>query len=73
MACPEFPLLKDYIDESIGMSLDVIVNNMVGDAQRLLFYSEVKDFQAPVEVPAHVWAATGRLVGYGYTEMLMKR
>jgi hypothetical protein len=47
---PDFPLLRDYVDESIGMSLDVIVSNMVGDAQRLLFYSEVKDFQAPASL-----------------------
>lgn len=73
LACPEFAELPDYVDESIGMSLDVIIHNMVGDAQRLLFYSEVKDFQAPVEVPGRVWAAVGLLVGFGYTQTLCQR
>ena len=73
LACPDFASLSDYVDESIGMSLDVIIDNMVGDAQRLLYYSEVKDFQAPVEVPGNVWAAFGLLVGFGYTQMLCQR
>ena len=73
VAAPEYPRLADYVDETIGMSLDVIINNMVGDAQRMLFYSEVKDFQAPVDVPDEVWAAVGKLVGFGYTSMLCQR
>jgi len=73
LASPRFPELAGYVDESIGMSLEVIVANMVGDAQRLLFYSEVKDFQAAVDVPARVWAAVGLLVGFGFTEMLCQR
>lgn len=73
LAAPDFPRLSEYVDASIGMSLDVIIENMVGDAQRLLYYGEVRDFQARVDVPSHVWAATGLLVGFGYTSMLCQR
>ena len=73
LACPDFPELATYVDASIGMSLENVIANMVGDAQRLLYYSEVKDFQAPVEVPARIWAAVGLLVGFGYTQTLCQR
>ena len=58
---------------SIGMPFDAVVSAMVGDTQRLRFYSEVKDFQAGVDVPDAVWAALGRLVGLGYTSHLCAR
>ena len=58
---------------SIGMPFDAVVSAMVGDTQRLRFYSEVKDFQAAVDVPDAVWAALGRLVGLGYTSHLCAR
>jgi uncharacterized SAM-binding protein YcdF (DUF218 family) len=73
VTAPQYKRLVDYCDDSIGMTLEVIIENMVGDAQRLLYYSEVLDFQAPVHVPDHVWAATGLLVGYGFTSSLCKR
>ena len=43
---------------SIGMPFDAVVSAMVGDTQQLRFYSEVKDFQAAVDVPDAVWAAS---------------
>ena len=65
--------LADYVDASIGMPFDAVVSAMVGDTQRLRFYSEVEDFQAEIDVPDAVWAALGRLVGLGYTSHLCAR
>ena len=73
VASPAVAKLADYVDASIGMPFDAVVSAMVGDTQRLRFYSEVKDFQAAVDVPDAVWAALGRLVGLGYTSHLCAR
>ena len=56
------------------MTLDHVIEAMVGDTQRMLFYSKVKSFQVEVSVPDRkVWAALGRLVGLGYTKHLVAR
>ena len=73
VASPAVAKLEDYVDASIGMPFDAVVSAMVGDTQRLRFYSEVKDFQAAIDVPDAVWAALGRLVGLGYTSHLCAR
>lgn len=73
VAAPTHAKLEDYVDASIGMPLELIIEAMVGDTQRLLFYAAVKDFQVEVTVPDVVWAALGRLVGLGYTRHLCSR
>jgi hypothetical protein len=73
VASPTQARLVDYVDPSIGMGLELVIEAMVGDTQRLLFYSAVKDFQVEVEVPEMIWAALGRLVGMGFTRHLVTR
>ena len=73
VAAPEFASLLDYIDPSIGMPLDAVIEAMVGDTQRMLYYARVKDFQVEVAVPDGVWCALGRLVGMGFTSHLVTR
>ena len=55
------------------MPLDHVIEAMVGDTQRMMFYAKVKSFQVEVNVPDRVWAALGRLVGLGYTKHLVAR
>ena len=73
VAGPSYDTLTEYVDPAIGMTLDHVIEAMVGDTQRMMFYAKVKSFQVEVNVPDRVWAALGRLVGLGYTKHLVAR
>jgi uncharacterized SAM-binding protein YcdF (DUF218 family) len=53
------------------ISMDRLINNMVGDLQRIRIYPE-KGFQIPQDIPEEVWAAYERLVAHGFTQYLAK-
>ena len=61
--------LKDYPTEDI--SLEKVINIMVGDLQRIKIYAET-GFQIPQEVPDEVWQAFEQLVALGYDQQLVK-
>jgi uncharacterized SAM-binding protein YcdF (DUF218 family) len=61
--------LADYPTEDVP--LDRMINLMVGDLQRLKVYAE-KGFQAPVDIPDHVWRAYERLVASGFDSFVIK-
>ena len=60
---------EDYPNEEI--SLDKVINIMVGDLQRIRVYPE-KGFQTYQEIPEHVWDAFEELVRAGYDKHLIK-
>ncbi|WP_411275240.1 ElyC/SanA/YdcF family protein [Daejeonella sp.] len=60
--------LDDYPNEEITMKM--LVNNMVGDLQRIKEYPEM-GYQIYQEIPAEVWEAYEDLVVRGYTEHMM--
>ena len=53
------------------ISMDQVINLMVGDLQRIRLYAE-KGFQIYQEIPADVWHAYEELVELGYDEHLIK-
>lgn len=60
---------EDYPNGEI--SEDDVINNMVGDLQRIKIYPE-KGFQIPQEIPEDVWKAYRELVAAGYTRHLIR-
>jgi len=60
---------EDYPNEEISM--EKVINIMVGDLQRIKFYPE-KGFQIYQEIPAEVWDALEKLVTLGFDKHLMK-
>lgn len=64
---PQIPLL-DYPNAEI--SLDDVINIMVGDFQRILLYP-AKGFQIPQEVPEEAMEAYRKLVEMGYTRHMI--
>jgi uncharacterized SAM-binding protein YcdF (DUF218 family) len=62
-------LFSDYPNELLPK--DKIINIMVGDLQRIKFYSGL-GFQIEQEIPAAVWQAYETLVAMGYDQHLMK-
>jgi len=59
---------EDYPTAEI--SLEKVINIMVGDLQRIREYPE-KGYQIFQEIPDEVWEAYEKLVGMGYREHLM--
>ena len=57
----------NYPTEDISM--EKVINIMVGDLQRIKIYPE-KGFQIPQEIPATVWNAYKRLIALGYNRHL---
>jgi uncharacterized SAM-binding protein YcdF (DUF218 family) len=57
-----------YPNEEI--SLDRVINIMVGDLQRIKIYPE-KGFQIPQEIPGNVWHAYEELVKAGFDKQLI--
>ena len=62
VSVPDIPFAQYAPD---GEALEAEIALMAGDLQRLRVYAE-KGYQAPVEVPAAVWAAYEKLVKAGY-------
>lgn len=62
-------LLEEYPNEEISM--DDVINIMVGDLQRIKEYPS-KGFQIPQEIPSDIWDAYESLVRFGYTKHLIK-
>ena len=60
---------EDYPTNEISM--ERVINIMVGDLQRIRYYPE-KGFQIYQEIPAEVWDAFEELVEAGYDKHLMK-
>lgn len=60
--------LREYLDQ--GNDLDVVLNLMVGDLQRLRAYAG--RFQTAVEVPDLIWAACERLAEDGYDRYVIR-
>jgi uncharacterized SAM-binding protein YcdF (DUF218 family) len=62
----------EYLDHysSRELSRDEVISIMVGDLQRIKFYSE-KGFQIYQEIPHDVWAAYEELVQAGYDQRLI--
>jgi uncharacterized SAM-binding protein YcdF (DUF218 family) len=58
---------EDYPTKEI--SLERVINIMVGDLQRIRIYPE-KGFQIAQEIPDDVWSAYERLVQQGFTQHL---
>ena len=52
------------------ISLEDVINIMVGDLQRIRLYAE-KGFQIPQEIPDDVWDAYEALVAAGYDSYLI--
>jgi uncharacterized SAM-binding protein YcdF (DUF218 family) len=65
---PQIPLLK-YPNNEI--SLEKVINIMVGDLQRIMIYPE-KGFQVFQEIPEEVQDAYEKLVQLGFNEHLIK-
>lgn len=53
------------------MPMEKVIQGMVGDLQRIRVYPE-KGFQIPMEIPAEVWQAYERLVGWGFDQFVIK-
>jgi uncharacterized SAM-binding protein YcdF (DUF218 family) len=65
---PQIPLLEYPNNE---VSLEKIINIMVGDLQRIKIYPE-RGFQVFQEIPKEVWDAYEKLVQLGFNEHLIK-
>jgi uncharacterized SAM-binding protein YcdF (DUF218 family) len=65
------PLLsfEEYPNDTI--SVEKLINMMVGDLQRIKLYPE-KGFQVYQEIPDDVWGAYERLVEMGFNQQLVK-
>lgn len=59
---------EDYPNDDISM--EQVINIMVGDLQRIKIYPE-KGFQTYQEIPAPVWQAFERLVALGFNKQLV--
>ena len=64
---PQIPF-EDYPTEDI--SLEKVINIMVGDLQRIKVYPE-KGFQTYQDIPRDVWEAYERLVALGFDKQLI--
>ena len=53
------------------MSIEKVINIMVGDLQRIKIYPQ-KGFQLYQEIPADIWQAYELLVALGFDEQLIK-
>jgi uncharacterized SAM-binding protein YcdF (DUF218 family) len=60
---------EEYPTEEISM--EKVINIMVGDLQRIKIYPE-KGFQVYQEIPGEVWDAYERLVILGFDKHLIK-
>jgi uncharacterized SAM-binding protein YcdF (DUF218 family) len=60
--------LNEY--PTTDLSMDMVINIMVGDLQRIKLYG-AKGFQIPQEIPGLVWQAYERLVSAGYDKQLI--
>jgi uncharacterized SAM-binding protein YcdF (DUF218 family) len=58
---------EEYPNKELPM--EKVINMMVGDLQRIKIYPE-KGFQIYQEIPAGVWEAYERLIGWGFTKHL---
>ena len=58
----------DYLSGELPR--DAVIQHIVGDFQRVKVYGE-NGFQAPQEIPAHVWDAFEQLVALGYDKRLV--
>ncbi|MFA6432350.1 MAG: YdcF family protein [Candidatus Paceibacterota bacterium] len=67
LASPSIPFEK-YPNSS--MSMDQIINSLVGDMQRIKEYPK-KGFQIEQEIPRDVWDAYEYLIKLGYTKRLI--
>lgn len=63
----------DYLESYANkeLSVDDVINIMVGDLQRIKVYAE-RGFQIPQEIPRNVWAAYEELVVVGYNRHLIE-
>jgi uncharacterized SAM-binding protein YcdF (DUF218 family) len=64
---PQIPF-EQYPNEDI--SLETVINIMVGDLQRIKIYAE-KGFQVYQEIPTNVWEAYEELVRRGFNKQLI--
>ncbi|MEI6462940.1 MAG: YdcF family protein [bacterium] len=69
VACEDISF-EDYPNEIISMEL--LINTLVGYTQRLKVYSE-RGFQIYVEIPDEVWSAYEELVKRGYDKHLVEK
>ncbi len=60
---------EDYPNEEI--SRDLMINNMVGDFQRIGVYAE-RGWLIPQEISDEAWGAYQKLVEWGYSQYLVK-
>ena len=67
-SCPDHPFDRQPTSDH---TLEDLINEMVGDVQRMLEYPR-RGFQAPQEVPPEVFAAYETLKDRGYTRHLLK-
>jgi len=65
------PLLSFEEYPTNDISVEKLINMMVGDLQRIKFYPE-KGFQIYQEIPGDVWKAYEKLVAMGFDKQLMK-
>jgi uncharacterized SAM-binding protein YcdF (DUF218 family) len=65
------PLLSFEEYPNNDISVEKLINMMVGDLQRIKLYPE-KGFQIYQEIPDDVWAAYEELVAMGFDKQLMK-
>jgi uncharacterized SAM-binding protein YcdF (DUF218 family) len=65
------PLLSFEEYPTNDISVEKLINMMVGDLQRIKLYPE-KGFQIYQEIPADVWDAYEKLVALGFDKQLMK-
>lgn len=63
------PLISFEEYPNKDVSMEKVINLMVGDLQRIKIYPE-KGFQIFQEIPADVWEAYERLIGWGFTSHL---
>ena len=65
---PQTSFEKYYNDQ---ITLEKLINIMVGDLQRIKIYPE-KGFQIFQEIPGDVWKAYEQLIALGYTNHLVR-
>lgn len=66
------PLLSFEEYPNNDISVEKLINMMVGDLQRIKLYPE-KGFQIYQEIPGEVWEAYEELVTMGFNQQLLKR
>jgi len=67
MACPSINF-EEYPFK--GFSMDILINVLVGDVQRVIIFSEM-GYQIPWDIPRDVLEAYEELIKYGYTKRMM--